>query len=160
MADTTTSSLIDKHLLFLRNTALGLPNGPNFVSNMEKKTNFAVEHMLCGIEVLLIIFLFCGLAASVITNLVGFIFPAIASIMAIESKEKKDDTEWLVYWVIFATLNLLDPFVEHVLIYWIPFFYPLKVSFLLWMMLPSTKGANTIFRKAAPLLRQLFRESS
>lgn len=142
--------------MFLRNVAIdGIPNGKKHVEYVESTLNVAVEHLICGVEVLLTILLFCGMGASFITNLVGFGYPAVMTIRAIESETKVDDTEWLIYWVVFATFNLVDPFVGTVVIYWIPFFYPLKVSFLLWMMLPQTKGANVVFQLVAPHLGKI-----
>ncbi len=146
------SELVQRHLLLLRNVALDFLNGSEHVEWLENTTSMAVEHLLCGVEIALIVLLFCGTGASFITNLVGFLFPAIMTVRAIESESKTDDTEWLMYWVVFATFNLLDPFVETVVVYWIPFFYPLKVSFLLWMMLPQTKGANVVFQVMRPYL--------
>ena len=52
---------------------------------------------------------------------------------AIESKTKGDDTQWLVYWVIFAIFSIMEVFVDLVL-YWIPFYYAFKLAFLLWAM--------------------------
>ena len=144
------SEVIQRHLLTLRGFAHDFPDGAKRVRWIESKTNIAVEHLICGIEIVLTVLLFCGTGAVFITNLVGFFYPAIMSIRAIESETKEDDTHWLIYWVVFATFNLLDPFVEMVVIYWIPFFYPLKVSFLLWMMLPQTKGANVVFNMLSP----------
>ena len=34
--------------------------------------------------------------------------------------------------------SILDSFAS-VILYWIPFFYPLKLAFLLWCMLPQFK---------------------
>lgn len=149
------SDLVQRHLISLRDAAIEFPNGKKHVEWIESTTNVAVEHLICGVELVLTIFLFCGMGASFITNLVGFVYPAIMTIRAIESEGKTDDTEWLIYWVVFATFNLFDPFVGAVVIYWIPFFYPLKVSFLLWMMLPHTKGANVVFQMTAPHLGKI-----
>ena len=70
----------------------------------------------------------------------------MATLLALDSSSKKDDVEWLVYWVVFSTFCLVDPIVEYFVIYWIPFFYPIKAVFLLWMMLPQFKGANVIYK--------------
>ena len=135
------ADFVQRHLIFLRQKALDFPSGHSLVQVVEGKTKLKVEHVLCAIEALMVAFLFCGIGASFIVNLIGFVFPAIMTILAIESEKKDDDTRWLIYWVVFATLCMIDPFVEAFVINWIPFFYPLKVSFLLWMMLPHTKGS-------------------
>jgi hypothetical protein len=34
-----------------------------------------------------------------------------------------------------------------VILYWIPFFAPLKLAFLVWCWAPYTKGANVIYER-------------
>jgi receptor expression-enhancing protein 5/6 len=64
--------------------------------------------------------------------------------LAIETKNKGDDTQWLVYWVIFAFFSIIEVFVD-ILLYWIPFYHAFKLAFLLWAMLPQTKGAKFLY---------------
>lgn len=46
-----------------------------------------------------------------LTALAGFVYPAYKSFQAIETKNKGDDTQWLVYWVIFAFFSIVETFV-------------------------------------------------
>jgi len=57
---------------------------------------------------------------------------------AIESKETEDDTQWLSYWTVYASFNVVEYFSSFIL-RWIPFYYFAKISFLVWCFLPSTK---------------------
>ena len=43
--------------------------------------------------------------------MIGFGYPAFKSFQAIETKSKGDDTQWLVYWVIFAFFSIVETFV-------------------------------------------------
>ena len=95
-----------------------------------------------GIVIALILVFGVGIAS--LSSLVGFVYPAWKSFEAIESKIKGDDTQWLVYWVIFAIFSIMEVFVDLVL-YWIPFYYAFKLAFLLWAMLPQTKGAKFLY---------------
>ena len=52
--------------------------------------------------------------------------------------------KWLVYWVVFAFFSLIESFIDF-LLYWIPFYYAFKLAFLLWAMLPQTKGAKFLY---------------
>merc|ERR1712150_360819 len=75
--------------------------------------------------------------------MVGFIYPAFKSFEAIENKSA-DDTQWLIYWVVYAFFSIIETFVD-ILLYWIPFYYAFKMAFLLWAMLPQTKGAKFLY---------------
>jgi receptor expression-enhancing protein 5/6 len=71
------------------------------------------------------------------TTLIGFVFPAYCSIVAIESSGKNDDTQWLTYWVFFAGFTVIEKILD--LGRHIPFYYLCKLLFFVWCMLPSTK---------------------
>merc|ERR1711879_598458 len=60
------------------------------------------------------------------------------------SQTKVDDTQWLIYWVVYAFFSVIEVFAD-VLLYWIPFYYAFKMAFLLWAMLPQTKGAKYLY---------------
>merc|ERR1711977_218036 len=80
-------------------------------------------------------------------NLVGFVYPAYKSFKAVESGDKKDDTLWLTYWVVFAFFSLTEQAADF-LISWIPMYFFLKVAFLVWCYHPVTAGATTIYSLA------------
>lgn len=73
-------------------------------------------------------------------NIVGFLYPLYKSIQSIETgaPDGTDCTDWLVYWVIYGFFQVIESF-EAVLLWWVPFYYPLKLAFLLWCMLPQYK---------------------
>ncbi len=49
-----------------------------------------------------------------------------------------------MYWVVFAFFSIIEVFIDF-LLYWIPFYYAFKLAFLLWAMLPQTKGAKFLY---------------
>ena len=77
-----------------------------------------------------------GVGAAVMRNIIGFIFPAIKSIRAMETHTTTEVTQWLVYWVVYASFSVIEIFAD-TLTYWIPFYYRFKLGFLLWAMLVS-----------------------
>ena len=97
-----------------------------------------------GVTLLLVIIIFFGVGAGSLCSIVGFVYPAFKSFEAIETKVKGDDTQWLVYWVIFAFFSILEVFADF-LLYWIPFYYAFKLAFLLWAFLPQTRGAKFLY---------------
>jgi receptor expression-enhancing protein 5/6 len=111
------------------------------------------EYVAAGLGVLMALLVFFGLGADFICNLVGFLYPTYASVKAIESKDTADDTQWLVYWVVYGMFTFLETFIDLIL-YWIPFFYPIKIAFLLWCMHPQTKGATVLYHS---FIRDLFK---
>lgn len=92
-----------------------------------------------------------GFFDSVITNAVGFFYPAWQSFKAIENPKKNDDKQWLTYWVVYAFFSFVEP-IGGFFFFWIPYFYILKISFLLWLFLPQFHGATLIY---ANLIRPL-----
>lgn len=84
-----------------------------------------------------------GFIASFVCNAIGFLYPAYKSVKAIESIQKDDDTEWLMYWLVFATFNVFEAFID-TLLFWFPFFFMAKCVFLLWCMAPITNNGSTV----------------
>jgi len=95
-----------------------------------------------SIAVVMLMLLF-GAFGPLISSLVGFGYPAYCSIRALESPDKKDDTRWLTYWVVFAAFSVLDNFAD-VLLGWIPFYWLAKVLFLGWCFAPGDFNGSTV----------------
>ena len=77
----------------------------------QEKTNVPKEYLVLGATALLGAFLVLFVGLGGLTSLVGFGYPAFKSFQAIETKNKGDDTQWLVYWVIFAFFSIAETFV-------------------------------------------------
>lgn len=92
----------------------------------------------------LLCFVFLGVGAGSLCSIVGFVYPAYKSLLAIESKARGDDTQWLIYWVVYCFFSMIEVFTD-TLLYWIPFYYAFKLAFLLWAMLPQTRGAKFLY---------------
>ena len=60
--------------------------------------------------VILVIAIALDIFASGCTTMIGVVYPTIRSIIALESADKNDDTQWLTYWSIYGLLALLDEF--------------------------------------------------
>ena len=102
------------------------------------------EYLVLGAGAAFTLLVFFGVGAGVLCSIVGFLYPAFKSFEAIESKQKGDDIQWLIYWVVFAFFSVIETFIDF-LLYWIPFYYAFKLAFLLWAMLPQTKGAKFLY---------------
>ena len=85
-----------------------------------------------------------GIGQSYITNLLGVAYPALMSLMALKTETKDDDKQWLTYWVCFGAFNIVDQFAG-IILKFIPFYYFLKLGFLVYLFHPSTLGATTVY---------------
>ena len=103
--------------------------------------NFAKIGLIFGV-----LFVMFGIGSTYITCLLGVAYPAFKSFLALESKNSDDDKQWLTYWVMFGMFNIIDQFAGFILHY-IPFYYFLKLGFLVWLFHPSTVGASYLFDK-------------
>ena len=99
---------------------------------------------LAGSAVVLIFFNIFGLAQPV-SNLIGWALPAYLSVQAIESPGTNDDKQWLTYWVVFGSLNLAESLGLRFVLYWIPMWFVIKTLFIIWLMLPATRGAEVLY---------------
>ena len=85
-----------------------------------------------------------GIGDSYITTAIAVAYPCFASFLALESEGADDDKQWLTYWVVFGLFNILDQFAGFILTF-IPFYYFLKLIFMVWLFHPATVGATWIY---------------
>jgi receptor expression-enhancing protein 5/6 len=102
------------------------------------------EYLFLGVSSTLLASLLLGIGVGSLCSMIGFFYPAWASFKAIETKQKGDDTQWLIYWTVYAFFSILEAFIDF-LLYFVPFYYAFKLAFLLWMMLPQTRGAAFLY---------------
>ncbi|RCN42231.1 M protein repeat protein [Ancylostoma caninum] len=74
----------------------------------EEKTNIKREKLVYGVVAGLLIYFIIGALAQILSNIIGFAYPAYRSIKAVRSSIKEDDTQWLIYWIVFASFSIID----------------------------------------------------
>ncbi|TPX36433.1 hypothetical protein SeMB42_g07080 [Synchytrium endobioticum] len=83
-------------------------------------------------------------ASWLLSLLFGRLYPAYKSYKAIESRNVNDLYSWLIYWVIHALFSSCETLAD-ILVFWIPFYPEMKLLFLLWLVLPQTRGALYLY---------------
>lgn len=77
----------------------------------------------------------------------GTLYPAYKSYKAVRTKDVREYVKWMMYWIVFALFCVVETFADIFISFWLPFYYELKILFVLWLLSPWTKGASILYRK-------------
>jgi hypothetical protein len=97
----------------------------------------------------------------------GMLYPAYYSYKAVKTKDVKEYVHWMMYWIVFSIFSVfevvVDTFIGLCLKIYIfspvfeylrngfmcskrfPFYYELKILFMIWLMSPTTRGGSTTY---------------
>lgn len=111
--------------------------------------------ILAGVLTFALVFALWKCGQNATSNLIGFVYPAFASFQALRTDGKDDDSQWLTYHLVYSFFVVIES-VTDVFISWIPLYYFFKCAFLVWLMHPSTRGAQLLFVNIIdPILEKL-----
>ncbi|KAF7233597.1 hypothetical protein EG68_12225 [Paragonimus skrjabini miyazakii] len=115
----------------------------DLLAKVEKKTKIDRVNLVLGIIAVFFLYLIFGYGSSFLATFVGFVYPAYRSIKALETLDKKDDTKWLTYWVVFAAVSVVEAFTD-IFFYWIPLYSLLKCVMFLFLMSPTDPNGSML----------------
>ncbi|KAG1701191.1 Receptor expression-enhancing protein 4 [Nymphon striatum] len=55
--------------------------------------------------------------------------------------------KWMMYWIVYALFTCIETFADIFASFWLPFYYELKILFVLWLISPYTEGSSFLYRK-------------
>ncbi|XP_032060015.1 receptor expression-enhancing protein 4 [Aythya fuligula] len=76
----------------------------------------------------------------------GMLYPAYASYKAVKSKNIREYVRWMMYWIVFALFMATETLTD-IFLSWLPFYYEVKMAFVLWLLSPYTRGSSLLYRK-------------
>ena len=109
---------------------------------IKEKTGFRGGIVVASI-IIGIAFVYIGFMERFITNMIGTIYPVFCTIETLEY-HTGDDKYWLTYWVVFGIFTLVDMFSGFILKI-VPFYFFIKILFLVWCFMPNTQGAVIMY---------------
>lgn len=115
------------------------------LAEVEKKTGVKRLQIALGFISLFMIVFLLTFGSELLLEAVSFAYPAYKSIKAVESKQTDDDTQWLIYWVVYSYISFCEFFID-IILWWFPFYFTTKLIILLWCMAPiKQNGATFIY---------------
>ncbi|KAF5129043.1 hypothetical protein DV495_002674 [Geotrichum candidum] len=126
----------------------------SFVADFQTKTQTCLKKVDAAYGVVgfiavyfLLIFLNIGGIGQFFANLASLVIPGYYSLQALETKSTADDTQFLTYWVIYASFTVVE-FWTNTILYWVPFYWLFKTVFFLYIGLPQYGGSRFIYLNA------------
>ncbi|KJE93494.1 hypothetical protein CAOG_04279 [Capsaspora owczarzaki ATCC 30864] len=87
-----------------------------------------------------------AVVSSAVCNVVSVAYPAYASFKAIKTRNIVEYQQWMMYWIVFGFFSVAALVLDALLGSWFPLYNEIKMLFVLWLMLPQTKGAVNIYK--------------
>ena len=106
-----------------------------------------------GVLIVALNFPYCEL----LVQTIGIIYPCYKSVQALKTERKDDDKQWLTYWTVFALFTIADLY-AHWILTWVPYYWLVKLCFLIYLFNPVTMGAVQIYETILSPLGKAYRQ--
>lgn len=127
----------------LNEIELRLLQYPNLKA-FRSRTGFPLVYSIGAVIVLSLTVLYFISGSTIITSVVGVVYPGYMSLKALRYNENLD--VWLSYWIWYGLFTLIESMTD-VLLFWIPLYQFIKMGFYIYLYAPSTKGALFLYRR-------------
>ena len=77
---------------------------------------------------------------------IAFLFPGYNSFKAVITKDGKDDTRWLCYWMSYSIIYFIETLFS-LIVASFPFYYELKCAFLIYLQWDTARLAEKLYQK-------------
>ena len=110
---------------------------------IQEKTGIKGIFVILGL-LLCVIFVYFNIFDTIITNLVGTLYPAFWTIKSLEQNLIEDQKKWLTYWIVFGLFIIVD-IASPVIVKFIPFYFVAKIIFLILLFMPGSNLCGLIY---------------
>jgi len=84
--------------------------------------------------------------ADAVCNVIGVAYPGYMTFKALKRRKMREYQEVIMYWIVYA-LFICTTYFTDIFLSWIPLYYELKIVFVIWLVLPSTKGSYYVYKQ-------------
>ncbi|KRZ65700.1 Receptor expression-enhancing protein 5 [Trichinella papuae] len=113
---------------------------------IEQKSGRSRYQVAVMLAILICTLLIVSPGAELLCNCICIGYPAMKTLMEMQSNENLNCKQWMFYWVIFGLFRIADYFAECISII-TPIYWLLKYIFFVWLFTPSCLGAATLYEK-------------
>jgi len=111
---------------------------------LETKTTLPGPYLVVIVLILALLLVLLIGGRNLLSNLIGFLFPATCSLQAIKTPNKTANMQWISYWMVFMFSKIVERLLGPIFRL-IPLFFLIKMFFYVWCYHPKTKGATVIY---------------
>lgn len=116
---------------------------PEFV-DICKKYGAPPGMVLAGVSAILVLLGIMMQGYNIVCALLTCVYPMLMSIKTIESDDNEETNMWLCFWTVFGIFQTAELFLGFIF-YFIPYYSIVRILFFLYLMLPQTQGARTLY---------------
>ncbi|XP_077502195.1 receptor expression-enhancing protein 5-like [Amblyomma americanum] len=116
-------------------------------AELQEASNIKREFLLYILVILLILSLLIGVFGRHVSNLICVPYPAVVSMISVDSNIRQRYVKWITYWMVFGFVNVVDmmcPLISTI----VPQYYLWRTLFLAWCFSPYKWNGCKLIRES------------